>query len=202
MAGGHIDGGGLPADALGARLARVDHVAGENERPWYIALLLGTAGWFAGVFLLFFVFMLFKPESGASALFEGVVLLAAAWTLFAVDRDGAFVSQLALALSVAGQFALVFGVHETLFKPSGSIASVAFVALLLQLALTAAMPNRMHRTMTTLFACVAWAIFVRYGLWDLGRPRRRTTAVARAGVGGLGHRVGASGWRAFPVDPP
>jgi hypothetical protein len=96
------------------------------------------------------------------------VLLVAAWGLFKVDREGAFVSQLALALSIAAQFALLFGIYEMLFKSGGGggIAPVAFIALVIQLALVPVMPNGLHRTMSTIFACIAWAIFVRYGLWD------------------------------------
>jgi hypothetical protein len=137
-----------------------------SDRPWYIGLLLGTAGWFAGIFALIFVFMLFKPDSTGSALVIGVVLLGAAFGLFIADREGAFVSQLALALSIAGQFAALFGVHEVLFKAHESIPSVASIALLLQVALVAVMPSRLHRTMSTLFACIAWAIAVRFSLWD------------------------------------
>jgi hypothetical protein len=137
------------------------------ERPWFVGLLLGVAGWFAGLLILVFVFAVLRPDTGPGAITSGIVLVAAAWGLFKVDRNGAFVSQLALALSIAGQFALLFGIHESLFKSGqGGIATVAFVALLIQLALVPVMPNRLHRSMSTLFACVAWAIFVRYGLWD------------------------------------
>ena len=146
------------------------HQAPESaapERPWFIGLLLGVAGWFAGLLLLVFIGAILRPDSGPGAIATGLVLLAAAWGLFKVDRDGAFVSQLALALSIAAQFALLFGLHESLFKSGqGSIATIAFVALLIQLALVPAMPNRLHRSMSTLFACIAWALFVRYGLWD------------------------------------
>ncbi|MGZ5598093.1 MAG: DUF4401 domain-containing protein [Usitatibacter sp.] len=137
-----------------------------TDRPWYIGVLLGTAGWFAGIFALIFVFMLFKPDSTGSALVIGIVLLGAAWGLFMADREGAFVSQLALALSIAGQFATLFGLHEVLFKSHENIAGLAAMALVLQLTLVAAMPSRLHRVMSTLFACIAWAIAVRFALWD------------------------------------
>ncbi len=158
----------------GAPAAAVERAAG---RPWYIGLMLGAAGWVAGVFLLVFVMLLFRPDSSASAFFIGPVLLAAAWGLFRVDREGAFVSQLALALSIAGQFAVVFALGETFFKSSHSIAGLAFIALLLQVALIAVMPNRLHRTMSALFACVAWALLVRYGVWD-----QTETSYARPGA--------------------
>jgi hypothetical protein len=152
------------------QLLEVLHKAPEAataERPWYIGLLLGVAGWFAGLLLLVFVGAVLTPNSGPSAMLTGAVLFAAAWGLFRIDRDGAFVSQLAIALSIAGQVAMLFGIHESVFKSSNTgIASIAMVALLIQLALVLLMPSSLHRTMSTLFACIAWAIFVRYGLWD------------------------------------
>ena len=172
---------------LRARGLVAEGAAGESlpsdaaNRPWYISLLLGAAGWIAGIFLLIFVFMLFKPEAAGPALFVGLVLLAAAWGLFKVDRDGAFVSQLALALSVAGQFAVLYGIGDTFFKGPREIAGVALAALLLQVALIVAMPNRLHRTMSALFACMAWALLVRYGLWDQPEwGRTRDTPVAHS----------------------
>jgi hypothetical protein len=149
----------------------------EVNRPWYIGLLLGVAGWVAGVFVLIFVMMLFSPKDAASGLVIGGVLLAAAWGLYRIDRDGAFVAQLALALSIAGQFAVLFGMHELLFKNSQGIAGIACVALVMQVVLVAVMPNRLHQAMSTLFACAAWATFVRFGMWDdfelFGRNRQR-----------------------------
>jgi Domain of unknown function (DUF4401) len=179
MADRQLRRGGIRPDEVGTRVA-LDMMSADElldvlpktpeaapERPWYIGLLLGVAGWFAGLLLLVFVAAVLRPDSGPGALTLGIVLLAAAWGLFKVDKDGAFVSQLALALSIAGQLALLYGLHESLFKSGRKeIATIAFVALAIQLALVPAMPNRLHRSMSTLFACIAWAIFVRYGLWD------------------------------------
>src|SRR6185503_8013751 len=89
------------------------------ERPWYISLLLGTAGWIAGLFLLVFIGALFHS---AGALIGAPILLAAAWGLYKVDREGAFVSQLALALSVAGQVLAVFWLGEHFFRGARGIA--------------------------------------------------------------------------------
>jgi len=172
----------LRARGLAAEGPAGDALPGPiSNRPWYVGLLLGVAGWIAGVFLLIVVFLLFKPEGAGSALAVGLVLLAAAWGLFKVDREGAFVSQLALALSVAGQFAVLYGIGDTFFKGAREIAGVALVALLLQVALIVAMPNRLHRTMSALFACMAWALLVRYGLWDQPEwGRTRETPVAQS----------------------
>ncbi len=182
---------------LRARGLAADGPAGDpgsshaTNRPWYVSLLLGAAGWIAGIFLLIFVFMLFKPEGAGPALVVGLVLLAAAWGLFKVDREGAFVSQLALALSVAGQFAVLYGIGDTFFKGTREIAGIALVALVLQVALIVAMPNRLHRTMSALFACMAWALLVRYGLWDQAEwgGSRDTPAAHSLGLALLGWAI-------------
>ena len=138
---------------------RVDETPASpvTDRPWYIGLLLGVSGWVAGIFVLVFTFMAFELRSAASALISGAALVAAAWGLFRADPEGAFASQLGLALSVAGQLALLFGIHEALFKRSESIPGMAFAAFVLELGLIVAIPNRMHRTMSTVFACCSWA---------------------------------------------
>jgi hypothetical protein len=134
------------------------------DRPWYISLILGTAGWFAGIFLLIFVGMLFKPDSAPGALITAAVLLGSAYALFRVDREGAFVTQLALALSIAGQFALLFGIYSAFFTHGDSITGIAMVGLVIQVALAAIMPNDLHKTMCTLFAVIAWGLLLRFGL--------------------------------------
>ena len=153
---------GLVAEGLAA----AEPARQDADRPWYVSLLLGTAGWVAGIFVLIIAFMLFKFDSGASAFVIGIVLMAAAWGLFKADREGVFVAQLALALSIAGQFAALFGLGDTLLKGMREIAGLALMALVMQAALVIVMPNALHRTMSAFFACTAWAVLVRYGLWD------------------------------------
>lgn len=135
-----------------------------HDRPWYIGLLLGASGWLAGLFLLGFVALLFQPHTAPEAGLAGTVLLAAAWGLFKADREGSFVTQLALALSIAGQCLLLFAVNEH----SPSLGAVTASALLLQTVLVVVMPNPLHRTLSTLFATIAWALTVRFALF--GEP--------------------------------
>ena len=161
------DAGELLVEMQARGLVPADATATVREpvpaRPWFVGLLLGIAGWIAGICILIFVVAAFKIGSGTSGIFIGPVLLAAAWGLYRIDRDGAFVSQLALALSIAGQIAIVFALSEGIFK-ARTIEAPAFVALIVQLVLVVVMPNRLHRAMSTLFACLAWAVFVRYSL--------------------------------------
>ena len=136
------------------------------ERPLAITLLLGVSGWAAGLFMLAFVALLFHPTDASQAAVSGAVLLAAAWGLFKVDGDGAqvFVAQLALALSIAGQCLMLYAMSEH----AHGIAPIAGAALLLQTVLALAMPNRLHRTLSTLFATIAWALTLRFALF--GEP--------------------------------
>jgi energy-converting hydrogenase Eha subunit E len=135
-----------------------------RDRPWYITALLGASGWLAGLFMLGFVMMLFRPDHAAQAALAGVVLLAAAWGLYKADRDAVFVTQLALALSTAGQCLLLFAFNEH----TRGIARVAASTFVLQAVLALAMPNRLHRLLSTLFAALAWALTVRFALF--GEP--------------------------------
>jgi len=132
-------------------------------RPLAIGLLLGVSGWAAGLFMLVFVAALFEPDGAGQAAIAGTVLLAAAWGLFRVDRDGAriFVAQLALALSIAGQCFVLYA----LVRDNAGVASVSAAALLLQAVLAGVMPNRLSRVLSTLFATIAWALMLRFALF-------------------------------------
>ena len=115
----------------------------STPRPWYISLLLGVSGWLAGAFMLGFVALLFRPDSAGAAAISGLVLLAAAWGLFKADREGAFTSQLALALSIAGQCLMLFALNEH----RHSIAAIAGSAVLGSLAI--ALHRRHFRSLRT-----------------------------------------------------
>ena len=171
-------------------------------RPWYIGLLLGASGWLAGGFLLVFVAMLFHPDSAGAAAVSGAVLLAAAWGLFKADRDGAFTSQLALALSFAGQCLVLFAMAEH----RQSLAAVAGAAFVLQAAMLCLMPNRLHRLMSALFALIAWALMWRFGLfgessWSAANANAPSLPAALAGWLITWLPVGAATWLLIRYEP-
>jgi hypothetical protein len=128
------------------------------DRPWFVSLLQGIAGWLAGIFLLIFVGLIFKPESGPLIFVLGAVLLAAAWFLYLADRHGAFLDQLALALSIAGQLA----VAASVLKDHLTGLSMSVTALVLQIFVLLIMPNKIARTLAALFATLAWIYTVRF----------------------------------------
>lgn len=149
--------GMIRADASPAAFER-----SGTDRPWFIGMILGMAGWLAGAFTLAFAALLFTPDGAIEYALIGAVLLGAAFALYAVDREGAFVDQFALALSIAGQFAFVGTFAETTHSEAGT----ALLVFLMQCVLLVAMPNRTAKLLSAVFACIAWAFTVRFGLWD------------------------------------
>ncbi len=129
-----------------------------NDRPWFIALLQGAAGWLAGIFLLAFLGLIFKPERTATLLVLGSLLLGAAWIIYNADREGMFLDQLALAISIAGQIAVAWGVIIHVHSGLG----MSLTLLVLQLLVLAIMPNSTARIMATLFATMAWVYTMRF----------------------------------------
>lgn len=127
------------------------------ERPWFVSLLLGVAGWLAGIFLLLFVGFALDLDSSPGVLILGLVLLGAAWGIYVADRRLVFFDQLALALSIAGQFAIAWGVVGGKFSP----LLLAVTLLALQLVVLFLMPNRIARTLAAFFATVAWTYVIR-----------------------------------------
>jgi len=132
--------------------------AQQKDRPWFVALLQGFAGWLAGLFLLIFVGLNFEPKSTSAILLAGAVLLAAAWGLYFADRDAVFLDQLALAISIAGQFAVAWAIVKE--DTTGLPASATLLAL--QIFVLLVMPNKVARTLAALFATIAWVYTVRF----------------------------------------
>src|SRR4051812_3222975 len=128
------------------------------DRTWFVSLLQGVAGWLAGIFLLVFLGLVFRPESSTALFLLGALLLGCAWFLYYKDRSAVFLDQLALAISIAGQFAIAASV----VKDDLSALSIATTALAVQIFVLIIMPNKVARTLAALFASIAWVFTVRF----------------------------------------
>ena len=159
-----------PADALAVALAERGLLPQRGEpmpqhgpdRPWFVGAVLGVAGWLAGLFALGFVWVLFEPDTTSEYAVSGAVLLAAAIGLYVIGRNAAFLEQLALACSIAGQLAITGAAAGATESPAATAAIVA----IMQIALLVVVPNDLARKLAALFACIAWAFAVRLGWWD------------------------------------
>jgi hypothetical protein len=133
-----------------------------GDRPWFVSAVLGAAGWLAGVFVLLFVYLLLEPDTAPELGLTGSILVTAAYGLYRADRSGSFLAQLALALSIAGQIALC----ASFAVATESVAATAAITVAVQLGLLLVMPNALARVLAAFFACIAWAITVRFAWWD------------------------------------
>lgn len=157
----------LAEELLRRRLLESASTASEPtiDRPWFISIVLGFSGWLAGIFTLGCIALFFKPDSPTEVVLAGLPLLFGAFCLYAADRSGAFLDQLALALSIAGQLALAWAAADATESPATAAALVA----LLQVILVFVMPNAFAKVLATIFACCAWALTIRFAWWDPSR---------------------------------
>lgn len=133
------------------------------DKPWFISLLMGIAGWIAGIFVLMFAAIFLDLDKFAAFrgfLVVGSILLAIAWVLYFIGRDRVFVDQLALSFSIGGQLAITVFFFEKFRDPLPITASL----LGLQLLVFVVMRDRVARTLGALFTAVSWMFFVRFWL--------------------------------------
>jgi len=158
------------------RLAAEGLVEGERpaperaQSPWYVRAMLGIAGWIGALFLLGFVgtaFALVMKDTSA-ALIAGGLCCTGAFALYRSVRGQDFGDQFALALSLAGQMLLIYGLTDIL-APADPPFYFAVAAMLA--GLTLAIPNFLHRVLTAAGAALALALFVaKLSLHGLAAP--------------------------------
>jgi hypothetical protein len=153
-----------------------------EDRPWFVSALQGTAGWLAGIFVIVFVSSVFEPRAAATLALVAVAFLAAAFALYRASWSNAFVDQLALAASIAGQLAATAAFTAAF----GPISLIAALVALMQCALVFIMPNRLARSLAAFFACVAWALAIRFAWWgglELRDSAQHAVSLAPALIG-------------------
>lgn len=132
----------------------------EPDRPWFVSLLMGIAGWMAGLFVLVFLAILLDLDKRLQIAGTGVALLGVAWVLYAAGRGRVFVDQLALAFSIAGQLAISVYLMESIH----AALPIAAAILGMQLLLLVVMPDRVARTLAATFASIAWVFVLRFAM--------------------------------------
>jgi hypothetical protein len=149
--------------------------------PWYVQVMLGACAWFAGLLLLSFVIvamfqMFFRDhENWWSILIVSAGICGGAAFLYtAVDARNAFGDQFALAMSIAGQTGIAVGLGGM-----GNARLAIWGMLVVELVLTVAVNNRLHRILTSAAAVIAWALATHeflfgelpgVSIWGSSRP--------------------------------
>jgi len=129
----------------------------QSEKPWYLSLALGFSAWFAGILLLIGFAILLEPNSTGEFITIGVLLIGTSYALIKLAKNQDFLGQLALCLSIVGQSFLIAGIYQQ----SSDAGNLALSALILQALMSVIMPSRIHRSMSALFAVIAWAFWCR-----------------------------------------
>lgn len=123
--------------------------------PWYVRVLVGFGAWIASLLLIGFV-VASSLRSESAIIGVGVVMMAAALGLrFASAHE--FLAQAALAVSLAGQALLAFGLNKY------GLSTVLWAVVVCQAVLALAFPDRIHRFLSVL-AAVSAAVMLLYHL--------------------------------------
>jgi hypothetical protein len=111
------------------------NVAPELEEgphtPWYTRAMLGFAGWLAGMFLVAFVGGSFAAlfRDGPALLVLGVAFCALAVVIDRRARHQDVISQMALAIAIAGESFFVFGMAQSMTGESWREVAAGLVVL-------------------------------------------------------------------------
>ncbi|WP_395377295.1 GDYXXLXY domain-containing protein [Marinicella sp. W31] len=136
----------------------------ELEIPWFVRLLQGFSGWIAAVLILAFIgvsfWSFFRDEYAQVSMGLALIAHAVAWPLLS-KRSNEFLDQLGLAISIAGQFLMAFG----LLMSYSFEGYAAFILLgLYQLLLVFVMPNTTHRFLCACFSVISLSWGFRHSM--------------------------------------
>jgi hypothetical protein len=153
----------LTVDADVAARALDEH----DESPWFVRVMIGFGAWIASLCFLAFLAIARLLDSKGSAVAVGAVLVTTT-AILRLRASGAFASQLAMAGSLAGQGLVIFGTAELL---RASTATAAAFALAFEIVLVVLHVDRVHRFLSTTFAVIALAVWLRAlelpAAWDV-----------------------------------
>ena len=160
----------MTATEIWTRLRQAGLVQGELpvqdgvRSPWFVRAMLGIAGWFGALFLLLFVGfgLSFIIKDSGAALITGVIACGLAAALFRKAPENDFAGQFGLAVSMAGQALMIFGIGQML--GSKSVAVVGIVTAAIQAALFWLLPSYVHRIWSAAIGACALAV----ALADMG----------------------------------
>ncbi|MES2356371.1 MAG: DUF4401 domain-containing protein [Pseudomonadota bacterium] len=134
-------------------------VSETMHSPWYIRAMQGMAGWIGAWFLLGFVGagLAFVFKSEGMAFVVGLICCAASYWMFRNMSRHGFATQFALAMSLAGQFMVGFGL-SALVRHSAESPVFFWLFALFEIALAVVLPNFIHRVLTAYAAVISLSI--------------------------------------------
>ena len=154
----------MNATELWSRLLHAGLVQGEapeskdGHSPWFVRVMLGVAGWLGALFLLLFVGLglSFIIKNAGMAFVVGAMACGVAAVLFHRFPENDFASQFALAVSMAGQALMIFGIAD--MAGSKSVAVMGIVVAVMQAVLFWLLPSYVHRVWSAAVGACALAV--------------------------------------------
>ncbi|ANO51620.1 DUF4401 domain-containing protein [Woeseia oceani] len=133
--------------------ARADAFVASRSfsQPWYIRTMVAIGAWLASLLLISFVTGFTLAFEGGYA-FVGLALVLAA-VVVRRNNDSDFLVQASMAVSLAGQALLSWGIVEAFGSNNHNI--VLSLAIVLCSVMFGVFPDRIHRTLMVLFAAVS-----------------------------------------------
>jgi hypothetical protein len=129
--------------------------------PWYVKVLLGFSGWLAALFLLGFIGagFVFIVKNEVAAIITGLLMIGAAYAMLRAASNE-FVEHLAMAISLAGQALVGFGIFRLLNSELfGRHTGVSWLLLtLFEIPVMLLIPNFTHRVLTTLIVTFGFSM--------------------------------------------
>lgn len=131
----------------------------ERSTPWFVRAMLGVAGWIGAFFLLAFVggSLAFVFRSESAAMFMGAGCCAAAYAIFRVGGRNDLMAQFGLALSLAGQAMIAYGLHEATNGGTSFFVGFTIVEAVLAIALN----NFVNRVCSTFIGSLMFGYLLR-----------------------------------------
>ena len=150
------------------RLKAADLVHGEMpeivqvDSPWYVKFLLAVAGWWAALFGLSFLMLVFTllMHNSVAVFILGSLLIGGAFFILR-QSEQTFLEHLGLAISLTGQVLVMFVIFNAVgsFSAAGiEQASNWALAGLFQVVLAFVVPNFVHRVFCTWNAAMLFAV--------------------------------------------
>jgi len=141
------------------QLSQADLVSGtkpefdEEDSPWFVKAIQAFSGWLAALFILGFIGIVFSSYLTSPVpclFFGGFAILTGLGLIFTASNS--FIENLGLAVSLAGQALVLFG----LIQIKGLSETLVCVSMfILQAALCYLMRSYTHRALSALFAMLA-----------------------------------------------
>jgi len=124
----------------------------HNEQPWYVRIMVGFSAWLASWLLIGFMVGAAIVESEQATLMMGVVLVVGAVIARGIS-DNDFMSQMALAVCLAGEGLMVYAVAR--ISDSFEVTILSFIVL--EVVLIAFYTDPVHRFLSLASIIIALA---------------------------------------------